>query len=180
MDPATMSLIASQGAPILKDGLAKAEKAATKAVNDALKALKCKLYPCRCVVQRRAISYRTTAEVLITEAKDAADAGDWVSAYTLADAAGALRGIEPFASYFTSSGSKPPNCTWETGGQTAAKIEAVAGALSDAYEANATSQAQAGGGGGYRVKTGPDMATLAAVGGGLAILAILASRGGRS
>ena len=178
IDPMTATAAASVAAPVVSDAFEKAAKIAEGAVKGALKAIECKLYPCRCTVEKRAASFKATWQTLINEAKGAADAGDFVSAYALADAASELGQIQPFLGYVTSSGSKPPNCTWTTGPQLYAQKRAVAQALREGYQANAGGQLSVGQGGFYGVKPAAAGAG-ALLAGGLLLALLLAMRGGK-
>lgn len=179
IDPMTATAAASVAAPVVADAIDKAASVAEKAVKGALRAIKCKLYPCRCTVEARSASFKATWQTLITEAKNAAKAGDWVSAYALADAASELGQVQPFLGYVTSSGSKPPNCTWTTGAALYAQKRAVAQAYREGYQDNAGSQLQAGSGGFYGVSQAGGIGAALVVGGVLLAL-FVAGRGKRA
>jgi hypothetical protein len=151
-NPVIVAQAAAVAAPIVADVFKKAQSEAAKAVKIAIKALKCKLYPCRCEIQKRNARYLATFVTLVEEAKASADGGDFVTAYALATAAGSLDQVQPFAGYLTSSGSKPPNCTWTTAAATMATNGIYADALADGFEANAERQLGRGEGGTHRAR----------------------------
>ena len=74
-NPAIVAQAAAVAAPIVEDVYKKARSEAAKAVKIAVKALKCKLYPCRCEVQKRSAAYLATYATVVKEAKAAADGG---------------------------------------------------------------------------------------------------------
>jgi len=176
IDPATATAAATVAAPVVKDALSKAAQVAESAVKGAIKAIQCKLYPCRCTVEKRSVSFKATWQTLINEAKGAAKAGDYVSAYALADAASELGQVQPFLGYVQSAGSKPPNCTWSTGAALYAQKRSVASALREGYQNLAGSQLQSGSGGFYGVKAAGGVGG-ALVLGAVVIALILATRG---
>lgn len=179
IDPITASSAAAAAAPILKDALGQALKLGEQAAKDVLKTVKCKLYPCRCTVEQRAASFKATFGTLINEAKAAAKGGDWVSAYALADAASELGQVQPFLGYVTSSGSKPPNCTWTSGPGLYAQKRAIAEALREGYQTNAGDQLSRGGGGTHRVRKATGGATPLLLGGAVILGLFLAAGAGK-
>lgn len=185
-NPAIVAQAAAVAAPIVEDVYKKARSEAAKAVKIAVKALKCKLYPCRCEVQKRSAAYLATYATVVKEAKAAADGGDFVTGYALASAAANLDQVQPFAGYLSSSGSKPPDCTWATGAETMATKAILADALADGYEANAQYQLDRGEGGTHRA-AGAGIPTPLIIGGAVLAAALLLGgglaggrRGGRS
>ena len=178
--PVLVAQAAAVAAPIIDDVYKKARVEAAKAVKAAIKKLKCTLYPCRCEVAKRNASYVATYNTVIAEAKDAADGGDFVTGYALASAAANLGDVQPFAGFLASRGSKPPDCTWESGPAAFATKAILANALADGYEANAEYQMQRGEGGTHRPKTGEALGAPLLIGGALILGAMLLAGGRKS
>lgn len=175
-NPVIVAQAAAVAAPIVEDVYKKAQGIAQKAITDAVKALKCNLYPCRCEVQKRNAAYLSTYATVMKEAKSAADGGDFVTGYALATSAANLDRVQPFAGYLSSSGSKPPNCTWTTGAETMATKAILADALADGYEANAQYQMERGQGGTHRA-AGAGIPTPLLIGGAVLAAALLLGGG---
>ena len=178
-NPLLIAQAAAVAAPIIQDVFKTAKRQAENAVKDALKAIKCALYPCRCVVEERSVAYVTTYDTVVKEAKSAADGGDFVTAYALASAAATLSEKPPFSGYLASRGSDPPHCTWGSGPATFATRRILADALADGYEMNAGEQLQRGEGGTHRPrKRGGAIGAPVLIGGAL-LLGALVLAGGR-
>ena len=176
-NPVLVAQAAAVAAPIIQDVFKKAQGVASKAVNDAIKAIKCKLYPCRCEIQKRNARYVSTYGTVVKEAKLAAGAGDYVTAYALAAAAANLEAVQPFAGYLSSRGDDPPNCTWATGPVTFATKGILADALADGYEANAQMQMERGEGGTHRPRGVGGIPTPVLIGGALLLGALVLGGG---
>ena len=150
---------------IVDKALAFAENAANTAWNAISDAVEKALYPGEHRHKQRNAKYKAAMNALLKEAKAAAAAGDYVSAYAIALAAQGL-------------GSLPPYASWPqiTGART--QMSATAGTFAKAYAAKAAPQIQQGAGGFYKGASSIPWGIIAA---GIATAALfLSSRKGAS
>ena len=132
IDPMTAAAITTAAAPVVKDGMKAAKKAAAPIVDAAIDWIRCEIIegPTECRHRKARELYAQTMNQLLAQARAAAAGNDWITAYAIAEAAADLQEAAAFVGHLNA--------------QVIAQWDSIAEALSQTYGTKAGIDYQAG------------------------------------